>query len=137
MTDTAAEALVAPLYDALTAPGEKDVARLLESCLAADWKSHGSAGSVSDRSHFIAKVKGFGAVIPDLAFAIREIVATGDRIVVRSEATGTPAKDFMGVAPNGRSFRITTIDLHTVRDGKLAEVHHVEDWMTDIAQLPG
>ncbi|MFO1033585.1 MAG: ester cyclase [Hyphomicrobiales bacterium] len=131
------ERLIAPLYDALNEPGKKDVTALLEGCLSADWKSWGSAGSVSDRGHFIAKVKGLGAVIPDLAFAIQEVIAAGDKIVVRSEATGTPVKDFMGVPVNGKSFRITTIDIHTVRDGKSVAVHHVEDWMAAVMQLRG
>lgn len=132
-----ARTLVAPVYDALTKPGSKDVQGLLTSCLPADWQSIGSAGQVVDREHFIAKVKGFGAAIPDLSFAIQEIVATGDKIVVRCEATGTPAKDFMGVPHGGKSFRITTIDLHTLRDGKPASVHHVEDWMSAVTQLRG
>ena len=28
-----------------------------------------------------------------------------------------------------------TIDIHTVKDGKIQQVYHVEDWMTSIAQL--
>lgn len=30
-----------------------------------------------------------------------------------------------------------TIDIHTVRDGKLAVAHHVEDWAGALRQLAG
>ena len=129
--------IVAPLYDALTKPATKDVAALLESCLSPDWKSWGSAGSVSDRAHFIKKVRGFGTAIPDLTFMPQDVVVAGDKLVVRSEATGTPSGPFMGVEHTGKAFRITTIDIHTIRDGRGIEVHHVEDWMTAVAQLRG
>lgn len=132
-----AREIIAPIYDALTTPASKNVAALIESCTTAEWQSWGSAGSVSDRSHFIKKVQGFGAAIPDLAFTIQEVIAAGDKIVVRCEATGTPAGPFMGVPHGGKFFRITTIDIHTIKNGNSAEVHHVEDWMTAVAQLRG
>lgn len=132
-----AETMIAPLYDALTEPATKDVVGLLAACLAPDWLSLGSAGTNADRAHFIAKVEGFGAAIPDLRFAVQEVIAAGDRIVVRSEATGTPAGPFMGVPHGGRTFRIMTIDIHTVSRGRIQSSHHVEDWLAAIAQLRG
>jgi predicted ester cyclase len=135
MTNDEAYSLVAPLYDALTRPSEKDVAGLLTACLTDDWESLGSAGETSDRAHFIAKVAGFGRAIPDLAFAPQEVMVAGDRIIVRSEATGTPAGDFMGVGHSGKSFRIMTIDIHQTAAGRLTKAWHVEDWMTAVRQL--
>jgi predicted ester cyclase len=73
------------------------------------------------------KVVGFGKVIPDLAWNIKEVLVDGDRIIPRSEASATPVGELFGVPPGGKSFKIMTIDIHTVRDGKLALVYHVED----------
>lgn len=137
MTDAEARALVGPVYDALTRPGEKDVAGMLTAALADGWESLGSAGDRSDRAHFIAKDSGFGRAVPDLVFTPQEVLVAGDRIIVRSEATGTPAGDFMGVPHGGKSFRIMTIDIHQVAGGRLVQVYHVEDWMTALRQLRG
>ena len=35
----------------------------------------------------------------------------------------------MGVPHGGKSFRIMSIDIHTVKDGKLQRAYHVEDWI--------
>ena len=51
-------------------------------------------------------------------------------------ASGTPNGDFMGVKADGtKSFKTMTIDIHTVENGQVVEVHHLEDWGTAIKQL--
>jgi predicted ester cyclase len=135
MNHETARAIVAPFYDALNRPAEKDVAALVEGAAVAEWRSFSADGVSKSRDEFIQQVKGFGKMIPDLTWTIREILADGDKIVVRSEASGTPAGDFFGVPHGGKSFRIMTIDLHAVREGKLVTAHHVEDWAGAIRQL--
>ena len=41
----------------------------------------------------------------------------------------------MGVPHGGKSFRIMSIDIHTVENGKLTRAYHVEDWMSAVRQL--
>lgn len=137
MTPEQARALISPFYDVLTRPAGKDVAAAIEGCTTPDWRSNGSAGQSKSRAEFIGQVGGFGKLLPDLAWKIEEVLVAGDRIVVRSEATGTPAGEFFGVPVTGRSFRILAIDVHTVQDGKLVAVWHVEDWATALRQLKG
>ena len=80
----------------------------------------------------------FWKLIPDLRWEIQETLQDGNRVVVRSIATGTPNGDFMGLPTNGtRSFRIMTIDIHTVVDGRVSQVWHLEDWATAMRQLRG
>lgn len=134
---TDARSLIAPFYDALNNPAAKDVAALVTSVAAPEWRSYASETQSKSREEFIAQAIGFGKLIPDLAWTIKEVLVAGDRIVVRSEATGTPAGDFFGVPHTGRSFRIMTIDIHTVADGRLVAAHHVEDWAGAIRQLSG
>lgn len=135
MNREAAARLVAPFYDALDRPANKDVAALVESVASPDWRSYSAEGVSKGRDEFIAQVRGFGKAIPDLAWTIKEVFADGDRVVVRSEASGTPAGDFMGVPHSGKRFSVMTIDIHTVRDGKLVTAHHVEDWAGALRQL--
>jgi predicted ester cyclase len=130
-----ANSLVAPFYDALNRPATKDVAGLVYGSTTDDWRSFAREGMSKGREEFIQQVIGFGKLIPDLTWGIQETLVGGDRIVVRSQASGTPAGDFFGVPHTGRTFQIMTIDIHTVRDGQLAAAHHVEDWATAMRQL--
>ncbi len=107
-----------------------------EKLLADDWVSIGTYdGAKKDRTAFLKQVGGFMELIPDLAWRIEEVIASGDRYVVRSRATGTPRGAFFGVPPSGKKFDIMTIDIHTVRDGRIAQTYHVEDWATALGQL--
>lgn len=137
MNRDTARAIIAPFYDALTAPATKDVRALVEALASPDWRSFSGEGVSKGREEFIQQVTGFGRLIPDLVWEIKEVVADGDTIVVRSEASGTPAADFMGVPHSGRRFAIMTIDVHTLADGKLVRAHHVEDWAGALRQLRG
>lgn len=137
MNRESAARLVAPFYDALNRPASKDVAALVEGVASADWRSYSGENVSKGREEFIQQVKGFGKMIPDLTWDIQEVFADGDRVIVRSEASGTPAGDFMGVPHAGRRFTVMTIDVHTVRNGKLVAAHHVEDWAGALRQLAG
>lgn len=130
-----ARALIAPFYSALTRPAEKDVAALVSGIASPAWRSYAGETTSKGRDEFIAQVVGFGKLIPDLSWDIKEVFVDGDRIIVRSEASGTPAGPFFGVPHGGKSFRIMTIDIHTVQDGQLVAAHHVEDWATAMRQL--
>jgi len=134
----AAKAIVSPFYDTLTNPATKDVEALVKSATKDDWISFSGPTTYKNRDAFIAQVQGFGKLIPDLKWEIKDMVvdSAGQKIVVRSEASGTPEGIFMGVDNvNKKSFKIYAIDFHFIKDGKMAQVHHVEDWMSAIRQL--
>ncbi len=137
MSHEAARALIAPFYDVLTRPSQKNVAEIVSEIAVPEWRSYAGETVSKGRQEFIAQVIGFGRAIPDLVWDIKEVLLSGDRIIVRSEASGTPAGDFFGVPHSGRSFKIMTIDIHTVKDGKLVVAHHVEDWASALRQLAG
>jgi predicted ester cyclase len=129
-----ARKLVALVYDALTRPGEKDVEALIKSVAAADFQSCANDGDCVGRDAVIARFKGLASVIPDLAWAIREIfVSSDDTIIVR--ATGTPVKTFLGIEPTGRSFRTMSLDLYSVANAKIIRSYHVENWALAARQL--
>ena len=132
-----APAVVTRFYDMLNRPAGKDVAAIAAQILCPDWRSHSAESVSKGRDEFVAQVIGFGKAIPNLAWTVKETLRNGERVVVRSEASGTPAGEFFGVPHGGRSFRIMTIDIHTVRDGMLAAAYHVEDWAGALRQLKG
>ena len=71
-----------------------------------------------------------------MTFEIKEVLVTGDRIIVRGEVAGTPAGELFAVVPHtGKSFRMMALDLHTVTDGKIAKTYHLENWLSALGQL--
>ena len=126
---------IAPFYEMLNQPATKDLKALSEQALSPDWKSYASDNDFKGRDAFVGQVTGFGKLIPDLKWDIKDVLVDGNRIIVRSEASGTPVAPFFGVPPSGKSFKIMTIDIHTIKDGKAITAHHVEDWVSAQRQV--
>lgn len=61
-------------------------------------------------------------------------VARGPRLRVKV-ATGTPAGELWGAQPTGKSFNTMSIDIFTVKNGKLASAYHVENWVGALQQM--
>jgi steroid delta-isomerase-like uncharacterized protein len=68
-------------------------------------------------------------------FTIEDVIAEGDRVVVRWTGSGTHVGDFMGIPPTGRSFTIAGIDIHRIENGRMAEHWHVVDQLSLMGQL--
>lgn len=130
-----ARSIVAPLYDALNEPSKKDVAALLGKATNPDYRSCSTSQDCLNRDQLAGQFKIFGTIIPDLHWQVIDIWTSGNRIVVRGEATGTPTAPLFGVAPTGRSFRTISIDMFTVAHGKLSTAYHVENWAAAMQQI--
>ena len=129
------EALTAFYKKALTVNTETTPTAVLTEVLADDFLSSGSVES-KGKPQLIGQVEFFWKLIPDLKWEHQDIANDGNKYVVRSLVSGTPNGDFMGLPTDGtKSFKIMSIDFHTVIDGKLTSVHHLEDWGTAMKQL--
>ena len=103
-----------------------------------DWRSVGDySGDTKDSASFLQTMGGTAQFIPDFTIAVQDMHESGDVIVVRGRATSTPKGPFMGVDGEGRGFDVMTIDIHEIRDGKIARTYHVEDWAGAMRQLAG
>ena len=131
-------AAVRPFYDTLLSnPNAKDLDAQAAKVVVDNWVSIPTPRGGKDRAGLVKTLKGFGKAIPDLKWEIQEMLVDGNRVIVRSIATGTPAKKVFGIEPKGKSFKIMTIDIHTVENGKITTSYHVEDWARAIRQLSG
>ncbi|MEM7653414.1 MAG: ester cyclase [Pseudomonadota bacterium] len=81
------------------------------------------------------QINGFGKLIPNMTWNIEEMLFSGDRVIVRGRATGTPQGPMFGVDGKGKGWEIMSIDIHTVVDGKIETTYHVEDWIDAVQQL--
>src|SRR6185312_15579141 len=135
LTVEQARAIVAPLYEALNEPAKKDVPALLAKAADPDYQSCSTNSDCLSRDQLAGVFTTLGKLIPDLHWTIKDIWTSGNRIVVRGEATGTPTGELYGAKPTGKSFKTISIDMFTVRDGKLAKAYHVENWIAATEQI--
>ena len=135
LTVEQARRIVAPLYEALNEPTKKDVPALLANAANPDYKSCSTNSDCLSRDQLAGVFTTLGKIIPDLHWTLKDIWTSGNGVVVRGEATGTPTGELYGVKPTGKSFKTISIDMFTVKDDKLATAYHVENWMAATEQI--
>ena len=130
------KAVVLAFYEkCLTVNAHTNVAETMGKILADDFVSFGSVDSKT-KDQLIGQIGFFWSLVPDLVWAPEEIIQEGNKFVVRSIASGTPNGNFMGLPTDGtKSFKIMTIDIHTIENGQVKSVYHLEDWGTAMQQL--
>ncbi|MBS2030864.1 MAG: ester cyclase [Deltaproteobacteria bacterium] len=60
----------------------------------------------------------FRKAFPDLRFEIKDLIAEGDKVLVRWNAAGTFKNPFMGIAPNGNLSSVDGLTYIEIRNGK-------------------
>lgn len=130
--------LVKTFYtDCLTVNSRTDVAAVMGKLLADDFQSI-NAKETKNKSTLIGQIQFFWKLIPDLKWEPQEILQDNNKVIVRSKFSGSPKGEFMGMNLDGsKSFNTMSIDIHTVENGKIKTIYHVEEWPTAIAQLKG
>jgi len=71
----------------------------------------------------------------DQQFFLEDVIAEGDRVVVRWSNKATHVGEFLGIPATGRSYSINGIDIYRLQDAKLAEHWHVVDSLSMLQQI--
>jgi len=58
---------------------------------------------------------------PDWNERVEDIIAEGDKVVIRFTSTGTQRGEFEGIAPTGRKVQIQEVAIYRLLDGKIIE----------------
>ena len=138
LTEAQARALIAPWYSLFNQPVQSDVVKTVhEQLLAPDYQSCWGVlpGECWGRDQSMKVVGSFAKSIPDMRFDIKEVLVAGNRVIVRGEVSGTPSGELFGVPHTGRSFRIIALDIQTIKDGRIAQTYHLENWLSALGQL--
>ena len=123
--------------DCLTVNNYADPVAVMQRLLADNFQSM-SGTEIKPKQALMGQVQFFWKLVPDLKWEVQEMLEDGNRVVVRSMASGTPKGDFMGMPTDGsKSFKIMAIDIHTVEKGQIKQVYHIEEWATAMKQLRG
>jgi len=88
------------------------------------------APDVKGPDGFRQRLTALHTAFPDLSETIEDIIAEGDKVVVRNTLRGTHRGDFMGIAPTGKLVTWTTIGILRIVNSKFEE-----GWiMSDLSQ---
>lgn len=95
---------------------------VLDEILAPDFVDHDAA---PDQGPGIEGLKGFfrtmRSAFPDLKAEPVEICATDDHVAMRYTISGTHQGEFQGVAPTGKSFKVSAMQLARFENGRCVE----------------
>ena len=84
-------------------------------------------------------VKQFFAMIrsafPDMKATIEDLIAEGNKVVVRSTWSGTHRGEFMGLPATGKSVTFQVIDILGVEKGKISEHWGLSDTASLMQQI--
>ncbi|MDR9852067.1 ester cyclase [Paenibacillus sp. VCA1] len=83
---------------------------------------------------FAMKILG---AFPDKRYTVEEMVAQGDKVLVRMTVKGTHEGMFFGTAPTGRQIDVTLYRQYRVSDGRIAEHRGWIDMVTTWSQIRG
>jgi steroid delta-isomerase-like uncharacterized protein len=133
MSDSDNKAVVRRFYDEVLNQRNAD---LLDELAVEDYVEHDPfPGQGNGRADLKARIGMFFNAFQPLHFNVEDVIGEGDKVVVRWTNAGSDSGGFMGAPATGREFGIAGIDIHVVRDGRLAEHWHVVDQLTQMQQL--
>ena len=127
------KAIMRRFYDEVINGGKTD---LVDELMAPDFVDHEAfPGLGSDREGVKQFFRMMRTAFPDFRMNIEDMLAEGDRGVVRSTMTGTHRGDFMGVPATGKSINVAAIDIVRFSGGRVAEHWGVTDTAGMMEQL--
>jgi len=90
-----------------------------------------------DRTAQKARLRSLQGALPDVHFAVDDLIAEGDRVVFRVTVTGTQRGVMFGVAPTGKSVAFSAIDILRFDAGLIVEHWGFGDSATLLRQIGG
>lgn len=100
-----------------------------------DYVGHIGGGADMDRAELERLERQYAAAFGDVQYAIQDLIAEGDRVVLRVESSGTHRGEYVGIAATGRRVTNTGIVIYRIEDGRIAESWAEMDFMRMIRQL--
>jgi steroid delta-isomerase-like uncharacterized protein len=110
---------------------------LVDELVAPDYVNHspGMPNQPEGPEGVKAVVSMFRAGMPNLRVVIEDMIAEGDKVMMRYKIEGTHEGELFGVPPTGRRVSIESITVERVSGGKIREHWRVTDTLDMMQQL--
>ena len=97
---------------------------IVDECYATDYVDHTPSPirSLAPGIEGIRKAfRIFYTAFPDTRHFIEDLIAEGDKVVVRLSARGTHTGELMGIAPTGKEVTLSAVAIYRLHGGKIIE----------------
>jgi len=108
-----------------------------DEVMAADYIEHAPVppGLPPGVAGFKLFIPAFRVAFPDFQFTVDDVIAEGDKVVVRLTAQGTQKGEFAGLPASGKQATWSEIHICDMANGKLVEHWVVQDRLGMMQQL--
>ncbi|MCB0212682.1 MAG: ester cyclase [Anaerolineae bacterium] len=132
---TADNKAVAMRWQDMFRSSQEDLSKL-DEFLAADFISHSAPPGLDPGIEGVKQmISIFQNAFPDMKGAVEDVVAEGDKVVVRFSGTATHQGEFFGIPPTGKSIKSTGINIFRIEAGKIIEHWNNADDLGLLQQL--
>ena len=100
---------------------------IMDEVFAPELTFHFPGSPPMDRQATMDFVKGAYSAFPDMQHTIEDLIAEGNRVVLRAMDRGTHKGEFLGLPGTGKQVTITAIAIFRMADGKIAEIWEEAD----------
>jgi steroid delta-isomerase-like uncharacterized protein len=109
---------------------------LADELLASNYALHfpGAPGPV-DREGHKQLVMMFRSAFPDWRESVEDVIAEGDKVVIRVTGRGTHEGEFQGIPPTGTQVTATGVGIGRIENGRIAEAWAAYDALGLMQQL--
>ncbi|MBL7699651.1 MAG: ester cyclase [Chitinophagaceae bacterium] len=97
-----------------------------------DWPENSNTGPDAFRHYYSTVIR---SVLPDARYEVDDIIAEGDKVVVRWRLLGTHMGRFNNIPPTGKVITLRGIAIYRLHGGQLIERWVVTDLHSLIAEL--
>lgn len=125
------ETTVRRFYEALST-GD---ATLVDDALATDWEAIPALRTGPGADGWKASIAHLRSVFADLSVTIEDVLVSDDRVAVRSVSRGIHSGELLGVPPTRRLIEFRASDVHRLKDGRIVQTWHLEDYFGIAMQL--
>jgi steroid delta-isomerase-like uncharacterized protein len=134
--ETSNKATTRRLYDAMITGSAEVISKTIDEVVEPDVLFHapvptGATGAQALKQVWPVLLRAF----PDLHVAVEDVIAEGDKVVVRDTVTGTHQGEYRGLPPTGKSVRYNEIFILRFAGGRIAEIWGVVDVFSQMKQL--
>ena len=113
---------------------DHDLDKVVSFCTA-DCRFHGWAPETLDSVGYKLAMSPLLQAFPDASFSVDDVIAEGDKVVVRHSLSGTHQAAFQGIPATGRTVTISGVAIFRLENDKAAEVWLNADFLGLMMQL--
>lgn len=103
--------------------------------VAPDVVGHIGGTTVRGRPALDQRIAFIGKLYSKMRFTVDDVIAEGDRVVVRWTQHGTHSGAVLGPATAGKSFTVSGMNAFRFKDGRIAEIWIVSDDLGELEQV--